>query len=90
MTPRERVLSAVEHREPDGLPVGFKATDVVLEALKRHFEVADDPRRHSISTRKSMGQQRVNLQPAMKDYARLGQRSTYVFVMVGVGFLSCD
>jgi len=43
MTPRERVLSAVEHREPDGLPVGFKATDDVLEALKRHFEVADVP-----------------------------------------------
>ena len=39
MSRRERVLAAVAHREPDVLPVGFKATDDVLNQLRSHFRV---------------------------------------------------
>ena len=39
MTSKERVLAAVEHRQPDILPVGFKATDDVLDRLRIHFDV---------------------------------------------------
>lgn len=41
MTSKERVLAAVEHRQPDILPVGFKATDDVLDRLRAHLEVED-------------------------------------------------
>jgi len=41
MKHRERVLTAIERREPDVIPVGFKATDGVLSRLYSHFAVSD-------------------------------------------------
>ena len=41
MTRRERVRAAAERRQPDVIPVGFKATDDVLNRLQSHFGVAD-------------------------------------------------
>ncbi|MDP6154194.1 MAG: uroporphyrinogen decarboxylase family protein [Phycisphaeraceae bacterium] len=41
MNRRERVLAAIDHCQPDVLPVGFKATDDVLNMLQRHFGVDD-------------------------------------------------
>ena len=41
MKRRSRVLAAIAHREPDYVPVGLKATDDVLERLRRHFGVSD-------------------------------------------------
>ena len=41
MTSKERVLAAIEHKEPDVLPVGFKATDDVIGRLKAHMGVRD-------------------------------------------------
>ncbi|MCX7803674.1 MAG: hypothetical protein N3A38_00655 [Planctomycetota bacterium] len=40
MTSRERVLMAVEHREPDRLPVTFDAEKEVIETLMKHFGVS--------------------------------------------------
>ena len=37
MTSRERVLTAVEHREPDRVPMTFDCEKEVLEVLKKHF-----------------------------------------------------
>lgn len=39
MRRRERVLAAIERREPDVIPVGLKATDDVLTRLYSHFGV---------------------------------------------------
>ena len=39
ITRRERVLTAVARREPDRLPLGFKATDDVLNRLRSHFRI---------------------------------------------------
>ena len=41
MKRRERVLAAIDRREPDVLPVGFKATDDVLDKLRSHFGVEE-------------------------------------------------
>lgn len=41
MKRRERVLTTVEHQEPDSIPFGFKATDDVLNRLQKHFGVRD-------------------------------------------------
>ena len=37
MNRRERVLAAVDHREPDRLPVGFKASEDVIARLAEHY-----------------------------------------------------
>ncbi len=39
MKRRERILAAVEHRESDTIPFGFKGTDDVLVNLQKHFRV---------------------------------------------------
>ena len=41
MTHRERVLAAIDRKQPDLLPVGFKASVEVLVRLKEHFGVGD-------------------------------------------------
>jgi uroporphyrinogen decarboxylase len=41
MTRRERILTAIARRETDLVPVGFKATDDVLDRLKTHLGVRD-------------------------------------------------
>jgi uroporphyrinogen decarboxylase len=41
MTRRERALAAIGHRTPDSIPVGFKATDDVLDRLTAHFGITD-------------------------------------------------
>ena len=40
MTSRERVLTAIAHREPDRLPITFDAEPEVIRTLQRHFGVA--------------------------------------------------
>ena len=40
MTSRERVLTAIAHREPDRLPITFDAEPEVIRALQAHFGVA--------------------------------------------------
>jgi len=40
MTSRQRVLTAIAHREPDRLPITFDAEPEVIAALERHFNVA--------------------------------------------------
>jgi uroporphyrinogen decarboxylase len=40
MTSRERVLCALDHREPDRIPVDFWAAREVSERLRRHFAIA--------------------------------------------------
>lgn len=42
MTSRERVLMAVNHQQPDRVPLGFEAHPGVREQLYRHFGVADE------------------------------------------------
>jgi uroporphyrinogen decarboxylase len=42
MTPRERVMTTLEHREPDRVPVDYWAVSEVTERLKRHFGLQDD------------------------------------------------
>ena len=39
MNSRQRVLAAIEHREPDRVPITFDATPEVIESLQRHFGV---------------------------------------------------
>jgi len=41
MTSRERVLTAVEHREGDRVPITFDCEKEVLAVLKEHFKVPD-------------------------------------------------
>ena len=41
MTRRERIQTAIQRRQTDRLPVGFKATDDVLQRLQQHFGVGD-------------------------------------------------
>lgn len=49
MTSRERVLAALDHREPDRLPIDFGSTSVTgihvscVDALRRHFGLAPGP-----------------------------------------------
>ena len=40
MNSRQRVLTALEHRVPDRLPITFDATPEVIETLQRHFGVS--------------------------------------------------
>lgn len=40
MTRRERLLTALDHREADRVPLGFDATEPILQALCSHFGVA--------------------------------------------------
>ena len=42
MNSRERVLLAVEHKEPDRVPLDFYATPEVWQKLREHFQVTDD------------------------------------------------
>jgi uroporphyrinogen decarboxylase len=42
MTPRDRVLSVLEHRRPDRLPVDLWLTPEMLDALKRHAGTGDE------------------------------------------------
>jgi uroporphyrinogen decarboxylase len=57
LTPRERVAQALEHREPDRVPVDFLATTEVWAKLVEHFQPAAasgpldeylDPRREAV------------------------------------------
>ena len=41
MTPRQRILDAIDHKATDALPVGFKATVDVFDRFKRQFGVDD-------------------------------------------------
>jgi uroporphyrinogen decarboxylase len=42
MTSKQRVLTAVSHRQPDRVPVDYGAHPRVNEALRRHLGLADD------------------------------------------------
>ena len=42
MTPRDRVLSALAHQQPDFVPVDYYATPEIRQALLDHFGVSDD------------------------------------------------
>jgi len=42
MTRRERILTAMQHREPDRVPLGFEARPQTRERLYQHFSVTDD------------------------------------------------
>ena len=42
MTHRERVLTALAHKEPDRCPWDLWATSEVFERLRKHLGVADD------------------------------------------------
>lgn len=39
LTSRERVMTAIAHREPDRVPIDFWATPEVKQAVKRHFDI---------------------------------------------------
>ena len=39
MTPRQRILDAIDHKAIDALPIGFKATVDVFDRFKRQFGV---------------------------------------------------
>ncbi|MFH1007275.1 MAG: uroporphyrinogen decarboxylase family protein [Candidatus Latescibacterota bacterium] len=41
MNPRDRVLTAMDHREPDRVPIDFWAASEVTERLARHFGLTD-------------------------------------------------
>lgn len=41
MTPRERILAAIEHRQTDHVPTGYDAHEVVTQRLYKHFGVSD-------------------------------------------------
>ncbi len=43
MNARERVLTALDHREPDRVPVAFDAPLEMAEKLRAHFGVEDNP-----------------------------------------------
>ena len=49
MTSKERIRSAIEHRQPDRIPVDFGATAItgihcsVVEALRRHYKLEPHP-----------------------------------------------
>jgi len=42
MTPRERVLTAFAHREPDRVPLDYQANPEIDLAMKRHHRLDDD------------------------------------------------
>ncbi|OHB54091.1 MAG: hypothetical protein A2Y12_12585 [Planctomycetes bacterium GWF2_42_9] len=43
MTPKERVLVAIHHQQPDHVPLGFAGINSGIDRrLKRHFRLADD------------------------------------------------
>ncbi|MGQ9631202.1 MAG: uroporphyrinogen decarboxylase family protein [bacterium] len=41
MNSKERVLTAISHRQPDRVPIDFSATPEVWEKLKKHFGTSD-------------------------------------------------
>ena len=69
MTPRERVLATLQHREPDRLAVDFGGTDcsgvhlVAHEALRRKLGLAQRPVRLACLT-----QQLAEVTPELQDY----------------------
>ena len=41
MTPKERVLTAINHQQPDCVPLGFAGVNTGIDQrLKRHFRLA--------------------------------------------------
>jgi len=38
MEPRERVLTALNHKKPDKCPINFRATTEIIESLKKHLD----------------------------------------------------
>ena len=42
MTPKQRVLTAIAHREPDRVPVDYKANPGIDARLKQHFGLRPD------------------------------------------------
>ena len=42
MTPRERILMTLRHRQPDRIPLGFEARPQTRERRYRYFHVATD------------------------------------------------
>ncbi len=50
MRPRERVLTALEHREPDRVPLDGWFGFAWMDSLKKHFDVVDD-----VSVNKKLG-----------------------------------
>ena len=38
MNSRERVLMALNHQEPDRIPINFRATDVITQAMCKHYQ----------------------------------------------------
>jgi uroporphyrinogen decarboxylase len=50
VTPRERTMATLAHRQPDRVPIGFDAHDGLLQRLLSHYGVADQ-----LSLFKAMG-----------------------------------
>ena len=85
MTSRERVRAALEHREPDRIPVciggtGNKLTESRVEVLKRHFGIEGD------SEPVLVGPQVMRLDNRVLD--ALGTDVRYVYMRPPAGFRS--
>jgi len=69
MTPRQRILAALDHREPDRLPIDFGGTDcssihvIAYEKLRNTLGIAPRPMRLGCMT-----QQIVEVDPELLDY----------------------
>ena len=42
MTPRERILTALNRREPDRVPIDYQANEGIDRRLKEHFGLRPD------------------------------------------------
>lgn len=42
MTPRQRVITALNHKEPDRIPIGYISTFEAKEKLKKYLNIKDD------------------------------------------------
>jgi len=39
MTPRERVMTAIDHRQPDREPLDFLATHELIASVEEYFDI---------------------------------------------------
>ena len=83
MTPRERVRAALDHREPDRVPVcvggtGGKITESRIQLLKEHFGIAGE------APRVLVGPQLMRLDDRVLDV--LGTDVRYLYMRPPTGF----
>lgn len=50
MTPKERVLSAIDHEEPDRVPVHVTFTPQIAQELRERFEIGEDVKDAALGT----------------------------------------